>query len=157
MLLATHERYLGITAGFCAIRPVSKEDGKWCGRGNGFGRDDLTVGSHLKAFFWVIGPMLGFFPTVYVKQNSYITCMDEKPSMKLTRCCIFIFWGLVQDDSSDLQVFLLGRSTFPRHGVEGSYSSKEVNMQHEDSKIDYTCMYMNRKYIAVIRHAVVCR
>lgn len=62
---------------------------------------------------------------------------------------------MILDDSSDLQVFLLGRSIFPRHGVEGSYSSKEVNMQHEDSNIDYTCMYMNRKYIAVIRHAVV--
>ena len=62
-------------------------------------------------------------------------------------------------DSSDLQIFLLGCSAlpFPRHGVEGSYSSKEVNMQHEDSKIDYTCMYINKKYIAMILHAVVCR
>lgn len=75
----------------------------------------------------VIGPMLGFFPIVYVKQNSYITCMDEKPSMKLTRCCILISedWSkMILGNSSDLQVFLLGRSTFPRHGVEGSYSSK---------------------------------
>lgn len=42
---------------------------------------------------------------------------------------------MILGDSSDLQVFLLGLSTFPRHGVEGSYSSKEVNMQHEDSNI----------------------